>query len=281
MVSPRGQRLLLDRHRAVGYLLCTKLLLEHGILGEGGEGAGDVFAYYTAGMHLRLGAQLYQAGVGGYAAFLYPPPLAQLFAPLSLLPFPVVVWLWRALLLAALRISVGSWRTAGIVLLVWPPVIAEIDAGNVHLLLAAATAEGIRGRAIYLGPVALTKFATLAAMPMGWVSDRRGALTGLGIAAGLVLVSVALAPDLWFDYVDFARSAPTSHPGWYNIGDLVPGWLRFASAVGLAIAAIRWRRLAAPAVTLALPALWVHGLSTLVALLAEPPTRSGKLGHSR
>jgi hypothetical protein len=54
----------------------------------GGAGGADVFAYWTAGANVRAGEPVYGTGVGGYAAFLYLPPLAQLFTPLSLLPFP-------------------------------------------------------------------------------------------------------------------------------------------------------------------------------------------------
>src|SRR5487761_2355114 len=32
----------------------------------------------------------------------------------------------------SLRVAVGSWRNAGLAILLWPPVIAELDAGNVH-----------------------------------------------------------------------------------------------------------------------------------------------------
>lgn len=274
-MTPRGKHLLLGGFSVVGYLLCARLLLEHGILGYGGEGAGDVFAYWTAGGHLLAGEPVYGAGVGGYAAFLYPPPLAQVFAPLSLLPFPIVVWLWRAVILIALRIAVGSWRNAGLAMLLWPPVISEIDAGNVHLLIAAATAEAIRGRAQGIGPVALTKFATVAAVPMAMRTGPRGLLIGGAIAAITLVFSFLAAPDLWVSYVQFALSGPPPNPGWYNLGDQIPGWLRFGTAAAMALAAMRWARLAGVAVTLALPVLWVHGLSTLVAVVAGPAQRHG------
>ena len=205
-MTPRGKNLLLGGFSAVGYLLCARLLIEHGIYGYGGEGAGDVLAYWTAGAHLVASEPVYGGGVGGYAAFLYPPPLAQLFAPLSLLPFPIVVWLWRAVIVTALRIAVGSWRNAGLAMPLWPPVISEIDAGNVHLLVAAATAEAIRGRAQGLGPVALMKFATVAAVPMAMRTGPRGLLIGGAIAAIVMVGSFMAAPDLWVSYVQFVFS---------------------------------------------------------------------------
>ena len=146
---------------------------------------------------------MYGAAVGGYAAYLYPPVLAQIMAPLSLLPFPVFVWGWRLVQLACVRSVTGSWTWTGLALLVWPPLLAEIDACNVHLFIAAAVAMAIRsdGRAVV--PVALTKFASLAAVPLAFVSDRRGLAVGTLLAVGIVAISFALSPSLWADYLQF------------------------------------------------------------------------------
>jgi len=183
-VSPEGRRLLFAGLSVVGYALSAEALLLHGILGSGGAGGGDVFAYWTSGRHVLDGEPLYGPGVGGYAAFLYPPPLAQLFAILAWLPFPVVVWGWRIVELVCVRIAVGSWRRVGIALLVWPPIIAELDAGNVHLLVAAAVAMVIRGDSRFLVPAALTKFASLAALPASLRRDPGGLARGVVIARG-------------------------------------------------------------------------------------------------
>jgi hypothetical protein len=254
----------------VGYVFGLRALLDHGILTAGGAGGGDVFAYWTAGRHILDGQPVYGAGVGGYASFLYPPPLAQGFAPLALLPFPVATWIWRAVDLACLRIAVGSWRSAGVALIALPPVLAEIDAGNVHLLIAAAVAMAIRGDARALGPVALTKFASLAAVPMGWRGDRRGLLIGVATAAAILVGSFALAPDLWVAYARFLPSVPNQSDSWYNLGATVPLALRLGAAAALSLAAVRWARLAAVAATLAVPVLWFHSLSILVAAVSKP-----------
>ncbi len=273
-LSAEGVRLVLAGLSAIGYFLCLQALLHHGILNHGGAGGGDVFAYWTAGANVLAGAPVYGPGVGGYAAFLYLPPLAQLFAPLSLLPFPVAVWGWRLVELAGLRVAVGSWRNTGIAMLLWPPVISELDAGNVHLLIAAAVAMAIRGSSVTLVPAALTKFASLAALPIGLRDDPRGLARGLAVAAAIVLVSFVLAPGLWFDYARFITTVSTFDSGWYNLGASVPLWLRLALAAAAAIAALRWGWLAAVAATLALPVLWFHGLSTLVAIAARPGDRA-------
>lgn len=269
-------RLALIGISVVGYLLLAEALIGHGIYSAGGAGAGDVFAYYRAGEHLRTGIPVYGAGVGGYAAFLYPPVLAQLVAPLSVLPFPFVVWAWRFVQLACLRSITGSWTWTGIALLVWPPLLAEIDACNVHLFIAAAVAMAIRGDGRGVVPVALTKFASLAALPLAFVSDRRGLFLGVLAATSILVVSFALSPGLWADYLKFLPQVPRLDTAGYNIGRDVPLLPRFAVAALLAMAAIRWRRLAAVAATLALPVIWYHGLSVLVAASphAEPATRT-------
>jgi hypothetical protein len=260
----------------VGYVLCIKLLLEHGVAADGGLGALDVTAYWTAARHIRDGAPIYGPGVGGYTAFLYPPVLAQAFVPLSFLPATAAAWLWRLVEVACLRVTVGSWRNVGLALLLWPPIILELDAGNVHLVIAASVALAMRGDARAVAPAALTKFASIAAVPLGWVADRRGFLLGIGVAAAIVLVSVALGPDLWRAYATFLPSVPPTDAGWYDLGRGVPLVVRLAGAAAVAIAAVRWRRLAPVAATLALPVLWLHSLSVLVAVATPIDRRQAR-----
>jgi len=268
-------RLALAGLSLIGYALCLQALLGHGILGSGGEGGGDVIAYWTAGRHVLDGTPVYGAGVGGTAAFLYPPPFAQLFSVLSLAPFPVAVWAWRAVEVVALRVAVGSWRNGGLVLLAWPPAISELDAGNVHLVIAAAVAMAIRGDSRALVRVALTKFASLAAVPLAIVTDRRGLLVGIVVAGAVVAASIAMAPAMWVDYLHFMTNPiPVRDSGWADLGASIPLQLRLGAAAVFAAAAIRWRRLAAVAVTLALPILWFQGLSTLVAAATPLTTPS-------
>ena len=272
-LSPEGINLALAGLSAIGYLLCLRALIDHGIFNHGGAGGGDLIAYWTAGAHVLSGAPVYGAGVGGYAAYLYPPPLAQVFALPSLLPFPAAVWLWRAVVLLCLRVAVGSWRRAGIAMLVWPPVIAELDAGNVHLVMAAAVAMMIRGDGTWLVPAALTKFASLAAIPIAVRDDPRGLLKGIAIAAGIMLVSFAITPSMWLDYAGFITGVSAVDSSWYNLGGFVPMPIRVGLALAAVIAALRWTRMLAVAAMLALPVLWFHGLSMLVAVAARPRDR--------
>lgn len=274
LASPRV-RFLLVLSSGLGYVLCFKALLDHGIYSIGGEGGGDAFAYWRAGRSLLAGQSVYGNDVGGYAAYLYPPVFAQLVAPLSALPMAAFTWLWRAIELVCLRITVGSWRNTGLAMLFWPPVVSELDAGNVHLIVAAAVAQTIRGDARWLVPAALTKFASLAAVPAAIRFGRRDLLVGMAIAFVACAASFAVAPQMWFDYLRFITKA-TEPQGWFNIGSYVWTPARLAVAAVFALLAFRQPRLSAVAVTLAYPVLWLHSLSTLIAVVAKPadaPTR--------
>jgi hypothetical protein len=249
-LSPEGTRLLVWLAASVGYLFAARILLTWGLMGNGGQGGIDVVAYWQAGRHVAAGESVYTGIVGGLGAYLYPPPLAQLLAVPSALPFAVFAWGWRIFELTCLRVAVGSWRNAGLALLLWPPVITEIDAGNVHLLIAAAVAQVIRSDGRWVVPAALTKFASLAAVPLALRVDRRRFLVGVAAAFAIVAASFILAPDLWFSYLHFATTLGEPDAR-LNIGRFVRLPVRLTGAIACAAAAV-WRpRFAVVAVTLA------------------------------
>ena len=271
VLSPKGRRLVAIGLAGTGYLLAVKLLLEHGIQNAGGLGGIDALAYWLAAGTAWHAEPLYRTDI--IAVFKYPPLIAQMLAPASLLPLPAFVWLWRLLELGALRVAAGSWVRAGIAMLVWPPIIAELDAGNIHLLMAAVVALAMRGTASLVAPSFLLKFASWPLAPIAWLRDRRGALIGLAVAAGAVAISWVLSPSAWRDYADFL--ATTRAPeGWYNLLSAVPVPVRFMVAAALGVAAIRFVRLAPLAVLLAYPIVWFHGLATLVAVITPLPASS-------
>jgi Glycosyltransferase family 87 len=265
-MSPAGRMWLARGFAAIGFAFLAKTLLEYGIQGAGGGGGIDAIAYWTAASNVRQGLPLYDTAVGAFTAYPYPPVVAQVLAPFSLIPMPAFVWIWRALELGALRFAVGSWTRAGIACLL-PPVIAEIDAGNVHLLMAAVCAMAMRGVAGAVAPASLIKFASVPLVPLAWVRDRRGLLVGAALAITVAAASFALAPAAWFDYAQYLTT--NAFPsGWYNVAENVPLPLRLALAVAAGFAAIRWVRLAPIAIVLAYPVVWFHALSTLVAIVS-------------
>ena len=105
---------------------------------QGGRGWGlDAWAYWSVDQ-----VHPYSQTVGSYGAFLYGPPLAQVFGVLGHLPWPVFLVGWTGLLIATY-----AWitqRYALVLLGLFPAAILELINGNIHLLLAAAIALGFR-----------------------------------------------------------------------------------------------------------------------------------------
>jgi len=279
LLSDRGRRILFLSLGAVGYLLLARVLLVEGIADAGGIGGIDAVAYWTAAGHALRGESLYEHASFAFAAYQYPPPFAQLLAPASLLPLPAFVWLWRAIELVGLRVATGGWTRAGIAMLIFPPVIAELDSGNVHLVMAAVTAMAMRGVAGPVGPAMLTKLSTWPLIFVAWKRDRSWLLRGAAVAAAVVAVSIAAAPGAWKDYIAFlsAGSLPT---GGYTLLAWAPLALRLVAAAALGLAAVRWIRLAPIAVTLAYPVVWVAALSTLTAVVT-PLARASQVQAPR
>jgi hypothetical protein len=276
-LSPPGRMWLARGLSVVGFTLLVKTLLAYGIEGAGGGGGIDAIAYWTAASNVRDGLPLYAIPEGAFGAYAYPPPVAQLLVPFSYLPMPVFVWIWRALELGALRLAVGSWTRTGLALLL-PPVIAEIDAANVHLFMAGVCALAMRGVAIAIAPAVLLKFASVPLAPLGWWLDRRGLAVGALLALAVAGGSIAMAPAAWADYLRFLGSSEFPS-GWYNVAESVPLPVRLGIAAVAGIAAMRWVRLAPIAVLLAYPVVWFHALSTLVAIISPlDPIRAPRPG---
>jgi hypothetical protein len=192
-----------------------------------------------------------------------------------MLPFVAFAWLWRALEFLCLRAVIGSWQGTGIALLIFPPAIMEIDAGNVHLIVAFALAALLRGNVRVIAPVGfLTKFAPLAALPVAFAVDRRTTIRTLIAVAVVYSVSFAIQPR---DWIEFARllTAPQSPPqSGYVLLRGVPLITREAAAVALGLLALWYRPLVVLAVVVAYPVIWLNSLSTFVAIPYR--RRSGK-----
>ena len=265
-LSPWSRTWLPRGLAAIGFLLLARALLDQGIQGAGGRGGIDAAAYWAAAGNVRDGRPLYLLPWGDYMAFAYPPILAQVLVPLSYLPLAAFVWVWRGLELLALRVATGSWTGAGLAILFLPPVISELDAGNVHLLMGAACALVMRGYGAAVAPAAVLKFASLPLAPLAWRLDRRGLLVGGAIAAAALTASWVLDPRAWSDYAAFLQGPGSRTPHiWFNLTENVPLPLRLGVAFLLGLAAVRWIRLAPFAVLLAYPAVWFHAVSTVVA----------------
>lgn len=248
------------------------VLLGLGIEGQGGTGGGDALAYWRAGRSILGGTALYGAEPGTTSAYLYSPLFAQLVAPLALLPAAAFVWAWRAIELVGLRVATGSWSRAGIAILVFPPVLIELAYANVNLLIAAVCALAMRGVVTGWPAPILVKVAGLPLLPLAFQSDRRTFVRAGLVALAIGVVSVALAPGPWVEFLRFlaAGREPT---WWTNLGQGIPLLPRLLVAMAIGVAAVRWRRLLPVAVLVGLPIIWLSAISILVATVVPLPVR--------
>jgi hypothetical protein len=155
----------------------------------------------------------------------------------------------------------GRWTIA---ILAFPPVAAELIHGNIHLLMAAAIVLGFRHPWTW-SLILLTKVTP--GIGLLWFVVRREwrhLAIALGATAALVVVSAAFTPHLWSQWVaSLAGTQYTPAPNEIAIPLLVR--LPVAAAVVIWGAATNRAWTVPVAVTLALPTIWMHGLTVLVA----------------
>lgn len=238
-----------------------------------GMGA-DAGAYWGASRRLMDGEPLYQLStIASPDAYFYPPLFAQLWTPLALLPLPAFIWVWRAVEFLALRYIAGSWRNMGLWLL-FPLTLAELAHANVTFLVAAACMAAIRGRPEGIGWAGALKFGPLVLAPYVWLTgNRRGLMLGLVTVAVALLLSVAVSPAAWGEYVGAMFYSSRNGNVQPELIAILPSVgadfvLRFGLAVVACLVAARkgWPWLAYAAAVLAAPTLWMTRLVPLLAL---------------
>lgn len=221
----------------------------------------DAFAYWSVDL-----IHPYTRVAGELGAFPYTPVAARLFAPASLLQWPAFWLSWTALLLGT-AVWLG-WRQS-LLVLAFPPVALEIYHGNIHLLLAAAIALGLR----YPGTwafVLLTKVTP--GVGLVWFLVRREwrqLAMALGVTGTLIAVSVLIDGRLWREWiVDGLVPAAAGPVGQFYLP--IPLIVRLPlAAILVAWGARTDQRWVLPAgAVLALPVLWASGLSILAAIPA-------------
>ena len=247
-------------------------LLRDALVVLGVIAAVTIWVYYTfGGLGLSVDARYYWAAD---PANLYPhPELAEHngynYSPAfefvvgwgRLLPFEVFVAIWRAILLAALLYLAGPFT---IFVLLLSPVVSEINAGNIQILLAAAVVLGFRWPAIWAF-VLLTKVSP--GVGLLWFVVRREwrKLIALGATAAIAAVSMLIWFDQWPGYIDLVTSgaAPAVSPFYLSLYQRLP----FAVVLVVFGAWRGWRWTVPVAATLALPVFYYTSLSMLVGVL--------------
>jgi hypothetical protein len=214
--------------------------------------AWDARAYYLADYSIGYTSTQF--------AYLYSPAFAQVLTPLRALPWTTFLPIWTIIQALAFVILAGPFTLP---LLLWEPVLYELDVANVTFLLGLAIVAGFRYPWTW-SFVLLTKITP--GVGLLWFAFRREWRSlgiALGVTAAIAGVSFALAPGDWFT--------------WFSVllvHDPTPGFgpplvVRLPVAVALlwwgARADHRW---VVPIVALlSLPLLRTTGLVLLVACL--------------
>ncbi len=197
-------------------------------------------------------------------AFLYSPAFAQAIAPITALDFASFIAIWRAINLAAF---VGLAGPLSAPLLFWSPVASEVNAGNIHLLFGVAIVIGFRWPATW-ALILLTKVTPGVGLLWFAVRKEWHQLAIVAAATALIVtISAVLNPQGWLDWLTLLMANSQSPDGPLPIP--VPLIVRIPVAAAIVIWGARTNRPATVPVAalVALPVIWFHSLSLLVAVI--------------
>ncbi len=193
---------LRDHRRVIAIVLLslTFSLLAAGMIGRGEAAGADARAYW-AGVRIWLNGGDPYHPIGPFLPYVYAPWMLPLFAPWALLPWDVAWVVWRGGTVLLL-LWTAHWAyqrrplmTAVIVALLAFPVGANLDTGNINLLLTlmlwAAQFTGPR-----LGGLLWALATWMKWLPaVFWVVlGPRGRRLGLLWLCLAILLSIALLP---------------------------------------------------------------------------------------
>ncbi len=162
--------------------------------------SGDAWSYWSASAADPYAA----ARQGAVLSYLYSPAFLQALAPLRLLDWDAFRAVWTATLVAALVLQAGPLT---VLALAFPPVLIDLEVGNIHVLLALAIVLGFRWPAAWAF-VLLTKVTP--GVGLLWFALRREwRQLGIAIVAtvSIAVVSFLLAPHLWTEWLVVAGPA--------------------------------------------------------------------------
>jgi hypothetical protein len=248
---------------------------------------GDDFAYWLAAARLAAGQPIYATGEAAFApyAYHYPPPLAQVLAPFTLV-VPAMAYLiaYRGLHLLV------TWELAGrrmlpmLALIAFLPVALELRFENVNLLMALGIVYAL-GRWPWLFAVgALIKVSPgLGIIYLALRRRWRDAIISSVVGIVIVAVSYAIDPGLWRAFLDAIgdRASITGN-------SLLPFPYAVRAAAGLVLTIAggiigrrRGELLLVAGMTVANPNLALNGLAVLAAAVPIWLAGPGGLGESK
>lgn len=242
----------------------------------------DEYAYWLAGSHLAGGTSPYDAAAAPNTpyAYWYPPPLAEVLAPLTrFVSADTFAVAWTALLLVCLWWLGGRNPITALALIAFVPVAVELRVRNVHLLVAVLAVLALRRSSLFWVPAAALKITPALGLVYLAAAERWREFLAVSMAGLAVLgVSVVAAPWAWQAFIDVV--APRAGADGGSIVP-IPFAFRFGAGVALTLVAgrlaLRARQAGKPALlgeallivalTIANPTLWVTALSLLVAIV--------------
>ncbi len=177
----------------------------------------DEHAYWTAAQRFAAGQPLYDASAPVFTpyAYWYPPVLAQVLSPLTLVaPDWLFSAAWTALVVACLWYLSGRNLLVALALIAFLPVALELQARNVHLVIAALIVLALRRSWLFWIPATALKLAPVVGVLYLVAAGRRreAVLTGIfGLA--LTGISVVLAPQAWTDFLHVAAGRAAALDG--------------------------------------------------------------------
>ncbi len=237
----------------------------------------DEYAYWQAGARLWAGQPLYDPSAAPNTpyAYWYPPPLAQVLAPLTaFVSADAFAVLWTVLLLGCLWWLGGRNVLVALALIAFLPVAVELRVRNVHLIIAVLAVLGLRRSWAFWIPAAALKITPALGIAYLAAAGRWRDAGKLALGGAAVLgVSAALAPGPWREFLDVVGArAGTDGGSLFPI----PFAVRLAAGAALTVVA---GRLAARSVagrapgSVAGPApLWQAEALLIVALVIANPT---------
>jgi hypothetical protein len=169
-------------------------------------GLQDEHAYWLAAQRLVAGQPLYDptADPATPYAYWYPPPLAQVLAPFTLvLPDLAFSLIWTALLLACLFYLSDRRLLVALAMVAFVPIAVELWFRNVHLLIAALAVIALRRWPVaWVAATAIKITPVIGAAYLLAARRYRDALLVAGVGMGVLAVSVLLSPGAWSQFID-------------------------------------------------------------------------------
>jgi Glycosyltransferase family 87 len=243
----------------------------------------DEYAYWQAGARLWAGQPLYDASAAPNTpyAYWYPPPLAQVLAPVTaLLSADAFAVVWTALLLACLWWLGGRNGLVALALIAFLPVAVELRVRNVHLVIAVLAVLAMRRSSLFWIPATALKITPALGVLYEAAAGRWRDAARAAVAGAVVLaVSVVLAPEAWREFLDVVGARAGTDGG--SLFPAIPFWARLAAGVLLTLVAGRLaararargasartgEALLIVALVVANPTLWATALSMLIAIV--------------